>query len=209
MSAPAIHIGLDFDNTIVSYDGLFHLLALERSLIPAEIPPSKTAVRDHLRSAGREDQWTALQGIAYGERMGGAAPFPGVFDFMRAALRDGAKLSIISHRTQHPIVGEPVDLHSAARSWLKKHGVLDLVSAADIHFELTRAGKARRLSAAGCDYFVDDLPEFLSDRDFPDRIERILFDPTRTHAPDDRWRTVGSWRDFGNHPLEFLAGIEH
>ena len=30
-------VGLDFDNTIVCYDGLFHWLAAERSFVP---PPS-------------------------------------------------------------------------------------------------------------------------------------------------------------------------
>lgn len=209
MGATEIHIGIDFDNTIVSYDSLFHCLALEQSLIPADLQVSKTVVRDHLRASGREDQWTALQGIAYGERMGGAAPFPGVFDFMRAVLRDGAKLSIISHRTKHPIVGDPVDLHLAARRWLEQHGVLDLISARDIHFELTRSEKVARVRTGGCNYFIDDLPEFLLDRDFPAHVERVLFDPAGAHAPDDRWRKISSWQDFGTHPLEFLAGIEH
>jgi hypothetical protein len=209
MDATHTHIGIDFDNTIVSYDALFHRLALEQSLIPADLRVSKTAVRDYLRAVDREDRWTALQGIGYGEKMSGAAPFPGVFDFMRAVLRDGARLSIISHRTKHPIVGDPVDLHDAARFWLEQHGVLDLIGAREIHFELTRTDKVARVRVAGCNYFIDDLPEFLGDRDFPAHVERILFDPVEAHAPDDRWRKISSWQDFGTHPLEFLAGIEH
>src|SRR5262245_43078397 len=43
-------IGVDFDNTIVSYDALFHRIATERDLIPADLPVNKTAVRDHLRA---------------------------------------------------------------------------------------------------------------------------------------------------------------
>src|SRR4029079_9696971 len=59
-------IGLDFDNTIVRYDRLFHRLARKRGLIPDGIPVSKQAVRDHLRANGREADWTELQGMAYG-----------------------------------------------------------------------------------------------------------------------------------------------
>ena len=42
-------IGIDFDNTIVSYDDLFHRLATERGLIPAAFPSRKTSMRDFLR----------------------------------------------------------------------------------------------------------------------------------------------------------------
>ena len=45
-------IGLDFDNTIVSYDELFHRVALEGGLVPGDLPVRKEAVRDYLREAG-------------------------------------------------------------------------------------------------------------------------------------------------------------
>ena len=56
-------IGLDFDNTIVRYDRLFHRLRRERGLIPDHLPVSKRAIRDHLRASGREEEWTELQGV--------------------------------------------------------------------------------------------------------------------------------------------------
>ena len=34
-------LGLDFDNTLVRYDKLFHKLALEKNLIEQEIPANK------------------------------------------------------------------------------------------------------------------------------------------------------------------------
>ena len=39
-------IGIDFDNTIVCYDRVFHKAALEKGLIPADLPPSKGRVRE-------------------------------------------------------------------------------------------------------------------------------------------------------------------
>ena len=56
-------IGLDFDNTIVCYDRLFHRLAVERELIPPALTLSKQAVRDFLDRVGGT-VWTELQGIA-------------------------------------------------------------------------------------------------------------------------------------------------
>ena len=59
MGAP-LRIGVDFDNTIVCYDQVFHQVALEQGLIPPTLPVSKGGVRDHLRSVNNEDAWTAM-----------------------------------------------------------------------------------------------------------------------------------------------------
>ena len=53
-----MNVGIDFDNTIVSYDKVFYAVALEQSLIPQEIKESKMAVRDYLRSIDENDIWT-------------------------------------------------------------------------------------------------------------------------------------------------------
>ena len=42
-------LGLDFDNTIISYDALAHSLAVERGLIPPSFPKQKREVCDHFR----------------------------------------------------------------------------------------------------------------------------------------------------------------
>ena len=51
-------IGVDFDNTIVCYDDLFHRIAVEQGLVPARLEPRKNEVRDFLRNAGQEAAWT-------------------------------------------------------------------------------------------------------------------------------------------------------
>ena len=67
-----MRIGIDFDNTIVCYDEIFHRLAVERGLIGPDAPRGKSMVRDALRRSGREAEWTRLQGEAYGPRIGEA-----------------------------------------------------------------------------------------------------------------------------------------
>jgi hypothetical protein len=195
MAGADVHLGVDFDNTIVCYDEVFHRLALAEELIPASVPCHKTSVRDFLRAAGREDRWTAMQAVVYGERMREARPFPGVLDFFRACAESALRVSIISHRTRQPIVGAPCDLHAAAFRWLEANGIVNLVSRDAIHFLETRAGKVARIREAGCTHFIDDLPEFLAEPLLPPALRRILFDPARAVGPKPGLTAVSSWAE--------------
>jgi len=80
-----MRVGVDLDNTIVCYDDVFHRVAVEWGLIPANVAVSKGAVRDYLRRQGREDTWIELQGYVYGNRFREAQPFPGVTNSSIAA----------------------------------------------------------------------------------------------------------------------------
>jgi hypothetical protein len=190
-------LGLDFDNTIARYDALFHHLAVERGLIPDSLPATKTAVRDHLRRANREDDWTELQGLAYGPRIVEAEPFPGCLTVLEQLAAGPDTLHIVSHKTRTPYRGEPHDLHAAARAFLKHHGISPRLIPADrVHLCLTKADKLRQIATLRCDAFVDDLPELLGEADFPAGCRRILFDPAnvgRTAEIDariDRWSAI-------------------
>jgi len=114
-----MRIGIDFDNTIVSYDALFHGIALGRGLIPNNFTVSKVAVRNLLRANGQEDLWTLIQGEAYGFRMTDAAFYPGFLAFAKKAQETGTELVIISHKTKYPFKGPKYDLHQAAKSWIE------------------------------------------------------------------------------------------
>ena len=195
MAAAELHLGVDFDNTIVCYDEVFHRLALAEGLIPSSVPCDKTSVRDFLRAAGREDRWTAMQAVVYGKRMPEARPFPGVLDFFGACAQRALRLSIISHRTRQPIVGEPCDLHAAALRWLEQNGFVDLVSREAIHFLESRAEKVARVDQAGCTHFIDDLPEFLAEPLLPPALRRILFDPARAAGAKPGLTVVSSWAE--------------
>ena len=192
-----MRIGIDFDNTIVCYDQAFHRAALDRGLIPADVTPTKGGVRDWLRAAGREDDWTALQGYIYGARMDLAAPFPGVRDFMRAAAKAGCEVDIVSHKTRHPYRGEKYDLHKAALGWLEQQGFFKDASLgldrANVFLELTKDGKLARIGALGCDSFIDDLPELLGEPGFPADTNRVLFDPNDAAPDAPTYRRARSW----------------
>lgn len=188
-------IGVDFDNTIVSYDELFWRAAVDKGLIPESVTVTKNAVRDYLRSQNREHEWTVLQGVVYGERMVEADAFPGVIEFFTACMRSGIAPFVVSHRTKYPIVGKRHDLHAAATRWLTAHGMADLLPVDHVFFEISKNDKMARISALACTHFIDDLPEFLTMPGFPKIDQRILFNPQESISHLDGVVIMRSWTD--------------
>jgi hypothetical protein len=181
-----MRIGIDFDNTIACYDGVFHAAALERGLIPSDLARDKNSVRDHLNGSGRKDDFTELQGYVYGARMDLVSPFPGFAEFIGTARGAGHQLFIVSHKTRHPILGPKHDMHAAARGFLQARGLIGKGSAqidpANVYFELTKEEKVARAAGLAVEMFIDDLPEILAMAGFPQSMRKILFDPDNQFA---------------------------
>jgi hypothetical protein len=195
-------VGLDFDNTIVSYDEVFHRVAVEGGHVPAELPVRKEAVRDFLRNAGAEDLWTEMQGVVYGSRMGEARPFDGALETITSIKAAGHRVVIVSHKTRYPFLGERHDLHAAARRWLEVMGFFDPQGLAfqdtDVFFEPTKEDKLERIDRESCTHFVDDLPEILTHPLFPSGVARLLFVPgsASNHADlttASKWSEISIW----------------
>jgi hypothetical protein len=172
-------IGLDFDNTIVCYDEVFYKEAMKRELISPSVPALKEKIKETLCLEGKEDQWTELQGYVYGKCMNGARLFPGFIDFLLCARKNNAQCFIISHKTKVPYKGPAFDLHRSALDWLQTNGFFSTFgfSTSDIHFLKSKQLKLQNIAETGCTYFIDDLPEFLSEKDFPPQTTPILFAP--------------------------------
>lgn len=192
-------IGVDFDNTIVCYDKLFHKIAIEKGLIPKGIHQIKYEIRNYLRKHGKEDAWTELQGIVYGPGTLNARPFEGVLDFFMHCRKNKFKTYIISHKTIHPFLGSKYNLHEFAHKWLEKQGFYDSkkidLSKENVFFELTKEEKLNRITKQGCTWYIDDLPEFLSDKKFPKNVGCILFDPNGRYKNKDIFERVESWKE--------------
>jgi Ser/Thr protein kinase RdoA (MazF antagonist) len=174
-----MRIGIDFDNTIASYDGVFHAAALDLGLIPADLGRDKNSVRDHLNGSGRKDDFTKLQGYIYGARMDLVSPYPGVLAFVRDAVAAGHTVFVVSHKTRTPILGPAYDMHAAARGFLEAQGFFapGLLTPDQTFFELTKEEKVARAAALDVDVFIDDLPDILRMPGYPAGTRPILFDP--------------------------------
>jgi len=173
-----MHIGIDFDNTIVNYDSAFHHQALRMGLISKSVARNKQIIRDEIRKLPNgNDKWTELQGIVYGLHMDEADLIDGVDQFLLICKEKNVKVSVISQKTEYPFMGPRVNLRDAARKWLedKKFTTKFGLSEGDIVFETTIEEKIERIGKKKCTHFIDDLPEILFHKDFPPHVEKILF----------------------------------
>jgi hypothetical protein len=193
-------IGVDFDNTIVGYDDLLHRLAAERGLIEAGARKSKKSIRDCIRLLpDGEVEWQKLQAVMYGPRMGEAVLIEGVASFFRRCRATGAKVFIVSHKTQYAGYDETrTPLPAAALAWLRARGFFEAgglgLSEERAYFEPTRAAKLDRVRALGCTHFIDDLEETFLEPTFPNGVVRALFNPHREPVSARNVRNFSDWR---------------
>lgn len=195
-------IGLDFDNTIVSYDDLLHQTAVQRGLIDPATPKTKRIVRDLVRQCDEGDiGWQRIQGLVYGPLMPHAQLIPGVREFVGICRRLRIPVFIVSHKTEYAGYDDSrTNLRTASLDWMAQHGFFDpaglAFDRADVFFEPTRGNKIARIISLGCTHFVDDLEEVLCDPLFPADVQRLLFNPAATAnltadpVVIDRWETL-------------------
>ena len=189
-------VGFDFDNTIVSYDQICYDIAIEKKLIPKNIPQTKNDVRNYLRGQEQEEIWIELQGLIYGPHMHRTKPFQGAVEFLQ---KFQATWYIISHKTQYPYSGTKYDLHKYTREWMKQHNI----NQNKVHLKLTKEEKLKQIEELKCDYFIDDLPELLKEKNFSQSTQKILFDPNNRHANFTEGERVKSWQEIAN----FFQGV--
>ena len=172
-------LGLDFDNTLVDYNNLFHKIALEKQLIKKDTPANKVIIRDYLRSVNKESEFTILQGEVYGLRILEANDSPEMIKTLNALNKKGVKMYLVSHKTQFPYKGPKYDLRDAALKWLEAKGFFEKNGLnwhmSQIHFESTKEEKIRKIVELGCTHYIDDLPEILTM--LPNHIKKIHFNP--------------------------------
>lgn len=193
-------VGLDLDNTIACFDRVFRSVAMRVGLVGPDVPADKKSVQRAVRAGSGEEAWTRLQGLVYGPHMVEAEPFPGVVDFCARASAAGVDLRVISHRTRQPVLGEPHDLHAAARRWLEDQGFHGRagVRRDGVFLDVTREQKIDRIVATGCEVFIDDLAEVLQAPTFPQGVRRILFSPAGAAPAEPGLEVAESWADVAN-----------
>ncbi len=177
-----MRIGIDFDNTLASYDHVFTALAVERGWIGEPSGVTKQSLRERVRLLPNgEILWQRLQGEVYGPRMQQAIQFDGVDAFLRrAAATPACQLFIVSHKTEFGHFDETgCNLRTAARQWMHRLGYFDpaiyALAENQVFFEATQQAKAERIASLNCDYFIDDLLEFFSNPAFPAATLKILY----------------------------------
>ena len=193
-------VGIDFDNTIVSYDELMHRAAVARGLIRDDAERTKRAVRDRIRQLpDGEVEWQKLQALAYGPLMRDAQLVDGVEEFMRRCRDAGIAIAIVSHKTEYANYDDTrTNLRIAAVDWMAAHRFFErdglTLSRSDVHFESTRADKIARIKDIGCSDFIDDLEEVFLEPSFPSDVHKILYAPHGATVSANGATVMPSWR---------------
>jgi hypothetical protein len=200
-------IGLDFDNTLICYDELFHRLAMEAGVACPASGASKRAIRDLARrSPGADATWQRLQGLAYGPRIQEAHLFPGLRDFFERCVQEHADLVVVSHKTEYASDDATrTPLRTAALDWMDRQGLFHFAAGVlkrgSIHFCASREYKVARIRELGCTWFVDDLEETFLEPNYPREVRGIFFAPEGPrgipHRPEILW--AESWEKVAGH----------
>ena len=196
-------LGLDFDNTIVCYDKLFHKIALERKLIEQSCPAKKPIIRKYIQENHSDEEFTLIQGEVYGNRIEEAEPAEGVIEALTRIKRDGIDMVIVSHKTRYPYKGPKHDLHKSALRWLTTHNFFSSNGLNwdinQVYFEETKYKKAKKIDELKCDHYIDDLEEILDM--LPDSIGKIHYSTTSTKG---KYKKMSNWGQL-NSNLTLLA----
>ncbi len=211
----ANRIGIDLDNTILKYDELFHLLALEQSWIDQFCLPDKDAVKNALFKKAddfdqSENRWRQLQAWAYGSHIGKALVFDGLFDFVGWVQKCGGRLFIVSHKTEFSNYDPSVSLRDAALNTLDQRGFFKPVNKGgygfeqqDVFFASSLDEKIQKIRELNLTHFIDDLPKVICHEEFPNETRKILFSSTSIKKMDEIlvfpvWRDVEEYFHLSN-----------
>jgi hypothetical protein len=200
-------VGVDFDNTIASYDALMRRIATQWGLVEAGSQKNKKLIRDAIRQLpDGEAKWRRLQTHCYGAGINDAPAMDGVQRFFASCKARRIPLWIVSHKTRYANFGEPVDLRAAALGWLERKGFIGAsdfgIGRERVFFGETRAEKIARIRELGITHFVDDLEETFLESSFPAAVARILFDPERPPSVTQRWHSFPTWSEIERHLLQ-------
>ena len=201
-------IGIDFDNTLISYHDLFYKLAKDRNLVPDNFPKNKTMIRNLVRSlSDGEVLWQRLQALAYGPEIAGAVLPDGIKNFFSVCKEKGLEPVIVSHKTCYAKQDEGnIDLRRHALEWMQSQSFFERngfgLKKQNVYFESTREEKVNRIKVLQCTHFIDDLIELFQEPDFPDDVIKILYLTENDSASFEGIKIFSSWFDI----KEYLFG---
>jgi thiamine kinase-like enzyme len=200
-------IGIDFDNTIASYETLFHEVALRENFISRRwFGCGKTELRNYLRTQpDGEKTWMKLQGLVYGKYMHCAEMMPGVANFILSCKLRNHKVFIVSHKTEYGHYDlERISLRKEALKWMKSNRFFDPeyfgIDKNNVFFAETREEKVEKIAHLKCNWFIDDLPDVFKENHFPFKTKKILFGFSDPELLNDTV-VLGSWRNISDKIL--------
>jgi len=121
-----LRIGIDFDNTIVNYDGLFSKVAKKLKLNLDSYPSKKELIKKEIfKKKNGLKIWQRLQGKVYGEFISNAKIFDGLKKFIIHCNLKNYEIFIISHKTRFGHYDEKkISLRKAALDFIDSNKII-------------------------------------------------------------------------------------
>ena len=194
-------VGIDLDNTIISYDSAFRHEAEIRHLIDLNSKLDKQGVRENIiRKCGNDIEWQKLQGYVYGKGISKAKLFEGVYRFLWRCHINNVMVEVVSHKTIYGhFDDEKINLREAANQFLDMKGIFGNKNSfiKKITYENTKINKINKINF---DYFIDDLHEIVYSDTLKDQ-KTILFSPNMDKEYSGKKNIARSWSDISRKIL--------
>ncbi len=198
-------IGVDFDNTIISYDDLMYNIAREQKLVASHVKKQKKQIRDSIRLLPEgEKTWQQLQAKVYGPEIEKAQLIKGVEGFFQNCYQAGITVYIVSHKTHYASCDETkTNLREASLNWMTEHRFFEVAHLGldrnQVFFESTRSEKVARIHDLGCTHFIDDLEETFMENSFPRNVEKMLYTPCDSHSTLSGITRFTDWKEIHDY----------
>jgi thiamine kinase-like enzyme len=190
-----VKIGIDFDNTIVSYEKSLMRIASRLGIKNISNPGlAKQEIKKKLNEGiGRDYRWQKIQGLLYGRLLKYADPMPGVLNFLSLCRVRGCEVFIVSHKTEFGHFDKTkTSLRESALGWIDAK-LIDgfsnsFFSHNNIYFASSQEEKINLIKQLDFDFFIDDLDEVL-DKINHENLKKLLF----SNIPDSNglsWREI-------------------
>ena len=181
-------IGIDLDNTIISYDIAFQVAASNRGLINSGYKYTKQEISEEIKNRENgEIEWQKLQGYVYGKGIKEASIFPGVYRFLWRCYKRGITVEIVSHKTKYGhFDAERYLLRQAAIKFLQENKILqsDINLIDNITFTDTQIDKLNYIADNNFDYFIDDLEDIVKSKQLTN-VQTIFFNEKNGYLWDE------------------------
>lgn len=194
-------IGLDLDNTLIDYSEAYPQVSARMGLPPS--CTSRSSVRQALRTPADDLRWQEFQSLLYTDGLEYARLAPGARTFLESCLERDLVVFLISHKTSTgPAQFGSRDLRTPASEWLRLHGVVpDLIAAENVSFHSTADEKIQHIATLRLEAFVDDLTSVLNHPNWPLSTRGILYHPPTGENTNGEWSadfpTLAAWLQGG------------
>jgi len=195
-------IGIDLDNTIISYDKAFRLGAIYAGLVDKSCNLNKKDLRDLIRKGlNGEAAWQKLQGYVYGEGIKKAVLFPGVYRFLWRCRQRKIDVEIVSHKTEFGNYDvKKISLRDSANNFLINHGLLGnknpLIK--KITYKKSKSEKINFIKQNNYEYFIDDLEDIIFSEELKNQ-KKILFSRDGLSDANSKIFIAKSWEEISQN----------